>query len=84
MLICMASFGQSKSDSADIDNAKLEVQTLRLLNDSLVAKINKMLIFHYYACQIIQAVNSDGSIRSRKDFIEAVNQYQNYYKNKHE
>ena len=84
MSICMASFGQSKSDSVEIDNAKLEVQTPRILNDSLVSKINKMLIFHYYAFQIIQTLNSDGSIRSRKDFIEAVRQYNNYYKNKHE
>lgn len=84
MSICMASLGQSKSDSVTLDNAKIEIQALRSLNDSLVAKINKMLIFHYYACQIIQTINSDGSIRSRKDLIEAVSQYHNYYKNKHE
>ena len=99
MSICMASFGQKKGDTTwidgtqelthsiswvDIHNLKLEAQTLRSLNDSLVAKINKMLIFHFYACQIIQTINSDGSIRSCKDLIEAVSQYHNYYKNKHE
>lgn len=84
MSICMASYGQSKSDSVTLDNAKIEIHALRSLNDSLVAKINKMLIFHYYVCQIIQTINSDGSIRSRKDLIEAVSQYHNYYKNKHE
>lgn len=72
------------SPKSSSNNEKLQAQTLQSINDSLVAKINKMLIFHYYACQIIQAINSDGSIHSRKDLIEAVNQYHNYYKNKHE
>src|SRR5574338_93663 len=79
MSICMASLGQSKSDSVTLDNAKIEIHALRSLNDSLASKINKMLIFHYYACQIIQTINSDGSIRSRKDFIEAVREYREYY-----
>jgi len=63
------------------NDAKLEAQTLRSLNDSLVSKINKMLVFHYYACQIIQEIYSDGKIKSKVEFIEAIKQYHNYYKN---
>lgn len=79
-----AFFSLLASFEMNANDAKMEAQTLQYINDSLVTKINKMLIFHYYACQIIQAVNSDGSIRSRKNLIKAVNQYHNYYKNKHE
>lgn len=94
VFVSTTALAQKKSDTTYIDGTQelpfdgsfekrqlqIQVQTLQSLNDSLAAKINQMLIFHYYACQIIQEIYSDGKIRSKVNFIEAVKQYHDHYK----